>query len=548
MLSINVKYNNNKYTYQKGISLLEIAKDFQKEFDEKIIVARVDGAITELNTCLFNNSNVEFFDRKSNIGYRVYEAGLLFILIKAFKDLFSKDLIIKHSIDKGIYVKSLISINEEILSKVKEKMDELIKQDLPIDKLLINRKEAIKFYEKLNEIDKVKMLKYNTNTNINLYKLDNTYDYFFGNLPVSTGYIKEYKLNLIDKNSFVITYPNIYTSKLNYKHHEKLFNEFEDYSSWCNKLGINSICDLNEKVTEGNINDYIFLAENYQNNKLMDIAREIESNKNIRIVLISGPSSSGKTTTSKKLQLFLKGFGISPKTISIDDYFIDRDKTPLKEDGTYDYESINSIDLTLFNKDLTKLLNGEKVKLRSYNFILGKGEYSSDYTTLEENEILIIEGLHALNNELTSSIDKKKKFKIYLSPLTVLNLDNHNRIRTSDVRLLRRIVRDNRTRGYNAKDVLEVFPSVREGEEVNVFPYQDEADVIFNTSLLYELSVLKTYAEPLLYMVNEKDESYKDAVRLLNLLKNILGVPSDSIPKDSIIREFIGDGYFTQGG
>ena len=544
MLSINVKCNNKKYSYTKGISLLEIASDFQKDFKEKIIVSKVDGSITELSTKLFNNSTVEFYDRTSNIGNKVYESGLLFIVIKAFKEIFHSDISINHSIDKGIYIKSDISLTEDKLEKLKIRMEEIIKEDLPIDKLLINRKEAIKYYESQKEHDKVEMLKYNTNTNINLYKLGDTYDYFFNNLPVSTGYIKEFKLNLIDKQSFVITFPSIYTSKINYKHHEKLFNEFEEYSNWSKSLGISKISDLNKKITEGTVNDYVFLAESYQNHKLMEIARRISTNKNIKLVLISGPSSSGKTTTSKKLQLYLKGLGVNPKTISIDDYFIDREDTPKKEDGSYDFESIEAINLDLFNRDLTKLLRGEKVKLPTYNFVLGKGEYLTEATSLEENEILIIEGLHGLNNRLTSSIDNKYKYKIYVSPLTVLNLDNHNRIRTTDVRLLRRIVRDNRTRGYNAKASLDAFPNVREGEEKNVFPFQDEADKIFNTSLLYELGVLKIYAEPLLYLVDEKDECYKDAVRLLNLLKNVLPIPSDCIPKDSIIREFIGDGYF----
>lgn len=544
MLSISIKYKDKKYVYPRGTSLLEISKDFQSEFQDKIIISIVDGAITELGTNLFSNATVDFYDKNSEIGNKVYEAGLLFILIKSFKDLYNEKIKISHSIDKGIYIQSNKTITEKVLDEVKNKMEEMIKANLSIDKLLINRKEAIKYYQKIKEFDKVELLKYNTNTNINLYKLDNTYDYFFNPLPVSTSYIKEFKINMIDKDSFVISYPSLYTSKISYKHHEKLFDAFNDYYDFSSKLGIKSICDLNKKVTEGTINDYVFLSETYQNNKLLKIAEDISNNKNIKLVLISGPSSSGKTTTSKKLQLFLKGFGINPKTLSIDDYFVDREKTPKKEDGSYDFESINAIKLDLFNRDLTKLLKGEKVKLPTYNFILGKGEYIDEATSLEENEILIIEGLHALNNELTSSIDKKNKYKIYLSPLTVLNLDDHNRIRTTEVRLLRRIVRDNRTRGYKAKDVLNAWLSVREGEEKNVFPYQDEADVIFNTTLLYEVCVLKTYAEPLLFAVDEKEEHYKEAVRLLNLLKNILAIPSDCIPKDSILREFIGDGYF----
>lgn len=544
MLSIDIKYHNNKYVYPKGVSLLEISKDFQMNYKEKIIIGKVDGLITELSTNLFHNAEVDFYDRTTSIGNKVYESGLLFILIKAFKDLYNIKVKVKYSLDKGIYIKTDKIINSDILKEVKDKMDEIINNDLPIDKLVVNRKDAIRYYKSIGENDKVSLLKYNTNTNINLYKLENSYDYFFSNLPISTNYINDYKIYIIDKNSFVLVYPNIYSNKLTYKHHENLFNAFNDYSSWCSKLGINSICDLNKKVTEGNINDYVLLSEVYQNNNLLNIARQISENKNIKMVLISGPSSSGKTTSSKKLQLYLREFGLNPKSLSIDDFFVEKENTPKKEDGSYDFESIDAIDIDLFNKVLLKLLNGDKVKVPTYNFALGKKEYINDPISLEKNDILIIEGLHALNKKLTSKIERKKLFKIYLSPLTVLNLDNHNRIKTSDVRLLRRIIRDNRTRGYNAKEVLEVWPNVRSGEEANVFPFQDEADVVFNTTLLYEIGVLKTYAEPLLYLVEEKDDCYKDAVRLINLLKNVLSVPTDCIPRDSIIREFIGNGYF----
>lgn len=544
MLDITVKCNDRKMTYPKGVSLLEVAKDFQKDYKEKIIVGSINGVIYELNHPLYNNSTIEFYDRTSSIGNKVYESGLLFILSYAFKEVLDSKIIVKYSLDTGIYVKSEKLISSEVLDKINKKMNELIKEDHRIDKLLINRKEAIKYYDKLGENDKSNLLKYNTNTNINLYKLDNNYDYYFYNLPISTGYVDSYKLTLIDRYSFVITYPNLYSTKLTYKHHEKLFNTYNNYDKWTSMIGINSICDLNDKVSEGDIDDYILLSEGYQNAKLLGIAEKIVNDKNIKIVLISGPSSSGKTTTSKKLQLCLKGFGISPKTLSIDDYFVDREKTPVDEDGNYDFENINAVDVDLFNKDLNKLLSGEKVKLPTYNFILGKREYINDPVVLKENEILIIEGLHALNSELTNSIPKKNKFKIYLSPLIALNLDNHNRIRSTDLRILRRIVRDSRTRGYDASASLASWSRVRKGEEKNVFPFQDEADEVFNTTLIYELGILKTYAEPLLFRVSETDENYKDAIRLLNLLKNILPISSDYIPKDSIVREFIGNSYF----
>ena len=544
MLDITVKINDKKYSYPKGISLLDISKDFQSKFNHKIIIAKVNESISELSKKIYDNCSIGFYDRSMYEGLKAYESGLLFIMIKAFKDEFNIDVIIKHSLDKGILVKTNHSINNEVLTKVKKRMDEIIKKDIPIDKLLINRKEAIKYYEKNKEYDKVKMLKYNTNTNVNLYKLDNMYDYFFSFLPVSTGYMEEYKLNLIDDNNFVISYPSLYSDKISYKHHDKLFNEFEEYSEWCKKIGISTIPDLNERVSNGTINDYIFLSETHQNNNLYEIARKIFNNKNIRIVLISGPSSSGKTTTSRKLQLFLKGFGVNPKTLSIDDYFVDREKTPRKEDGTLDYECIESIRIDAFNKDLAKLLKGEKVKTPTFNFIEGKGEYITEPMELKKDEILIIEGLHALNEKISSLVDKKNKYKIYLSPLTVLNIDNHNRIKTTDIRLLRRIVRDSRTRGYTATEVIGIWNMVRRGEEEYVFPFQDEADVVFNTTLIYELGVLKTYVEPLLYLVDEEDVNYKYAVRLLKILKEVLPIPSDYIPKDSILREFIGEGYF----
>lgn len=545
MLSITVKYKGEKYTYPKGTSLLEISKDFQSEFKEKIIVGMVDGDICDLSHNVFNNSEIDFFDRTSSIGNKVYESGLLFVLSIAFKEVLKSKIIVKYSLDTGIFIKTEKLISSDDLTIIKNKVKELSDENLPIDKLLINRKEAISYYEKLGELDKSELLKYNTNTNVNLYKLNNTYDYFFGNLPVSTSYIDDFKLTLIDRNSFVVTYPNIYTNnKLVYKHHEKLFNAFKDYSDWCNTINVNSICDLNNIVSEGIINDYILLAESYQNQCLYEIARKIFFDKNIKIVLISGPSSSGKTTFSKRLKLLLKGCGLNPKTISIDDYFVDREKTPVDEEGNYDYECLEAIKLDQFNRDLNKLLNGEKVKVPTYNFIAGKGEYIDEPMELKENEILIIEGLHALNNELTNLIPKKYKFKIYLSPLVTLNLDNHNRIKTTDVRILRRIIRDNRTRGYNVSDSLKSWKKVREGEEKYVFPYQDEADIIFNSSLFYELGVLKTYVEPLLFKVKEDDENYKEAVRLLNLLKIVAPIPSDFIAKDSIIREFIGNSYF----
>lgn len=546
MEKVKVTYLGKSYMYPKDITLEDISKDFQENYSETIIMAEVNGRPYELNYKVTDDVTVDFFDLTSPTGNRVYESGLIFVLEKACLNMLNSEIEVKYSIDKGIYIKTYKKITKEDLDKVSREMKEIVKRDLPIQKNLVNRLEAIEYYKSTKSYDKVNVLKYSVNTNVNLYRLMDIYNYFFSYLPVSTGALKEFKLTYIDQNSFVLRYPNIYyLNKIPvYKHHDKLFNEFKKYDEWSEKLGIENVSSLNSRVTKGNVDDIVLLSENIQNNSLFRIAETIYNNKKLKLILLAGPSSSGKTTTSKKLELFLKGFGLNPIAISIDNYFVDRDETPRLPDGSYDFESLNSINVELFNKNLKDLLDGKEVTLPVYNFITGKSELSDESIKLGEKEILIVEGLHALNEELTYSIDKKNKYKIYLCPLTVLSLDNHNRIRTTDNRLLRRIVRDNRTRGYSASDTLSSWGKVREGEEKYVFPFQDEADVIFNTSLIYELGVLKTYAEPLLYSVEESDPMYKEAVRLLNLLKNILPISNDYIPVDSIVREFIGGGYF----
>ena len=546
MEKVKVTYLGKSYMYPKDITLEDISKDFQDNYSETIIMAEVNGRPYELNYKVTDDVTVDFFDLTSPTGNRVYESGLIFVLEKACLNMLNSEIEVKYSIDKGIYIKTHKKITKEDLDKVSREMKEIVKRDLPIEKNLVNRLEAIDYYKSTKNYDKVNVLKYSVNTNVNLYRLMDIYNYFFSYLPVSTGALKEFKLTYIDQNSFVLRYPNIYyLNKIPvYKHHDKLFNEFKKYDEWSEKLGIENVSLLNNKVTKGNVDDIVLLSENIQNNSLFKISETIYNNKKLKLILLAGPSSSGKTTTSKKLELFLKGFGLNPIAISIDNYFVDRDKTPRLPDGSYDFESLNSINVELFNKNLKDLLDGKEVTLPVYNFITGKSELSDESIKLGEKEILIVEGLHALNEELTYSIDRKNKYKIYLCPLTVLSLDNHNRIRTTDNRLLRRIVRDNRTRGYSASDTLSTWGKVREGEEKYVFPFQDEADVIFNTSLIYELGVLKTYAEPLLYSVEENDPTYKEAVRLLNLLKNILPISNDYIPVDSIVREFIGGGYF----
>ena len=425
-------------------------------------------------------------------------------------------------------------------------MFNLVKEDLSFTRVSVARIDAIKYFKKEKQMDKVRVLKYISNSYVTLYRLDDVYDYFFGEMAYSTKDIDDFKLTYINEKGFVLAYPNIYNPEctLDYVHHKLIFDKFLDYTNWGKAIGIETAADLNEVVSRGKYNEIIRLAEAHYESQLAEISEAINEKKdNVKLVLLAGPSSSGKTTTAKKLAVYLQSKGFRTHSISIDDYFYDRKDTPKKENGDYDFESIKAIDMDLFNKQLNKLLEGEKVLLPEYNFVLGKKEYKKHFQ-IKEKDIIIIEGLHALNDELTMAIEDKYKYKIYISPLTQLNVDNHNRIHTSDTRRLRRIIRDNKYRGHMAAETLKMWKDIREGEEKYIFPYQDSADIVINTALVYELGILKTYAEPLLFSVPEDDEVYPEALRLINFLRNFLPIPSDEVPRDSILREFIGGSGF----
>mgnify|MGYP003366871411 FL=1 len=536
--------------FEAGLTLKEISKSFKNHFNYPILVSKVDNNIEELNETINRSCNIEFYDRSSGLGNGIYGRTLQFMIIVAIKRLYGKEteVIIHYSIDKGFFCEVIgVEIDKSSVKEIENEIRKLSKEDLIINKVSVSRFDAIKYFKKNKQIDKVKVLKYISNSYINLYRIDNIYDYFYGELAYSTKDIDDFALTYINGNGFVASYPDTYNPEctLNYKHHEMLFNTFYDYTKWGNQIGINNAADLNEVVSTGEYNRLIHVAETYYNNQLSKIADEIYNNrKRIKIVLIAGPSSSGKTTTSKKLEIHLQSKGIKTHQISIDDYFLDREKTPKLENGELDLESLNAVDVTLFNKHLTKLLEGERVELPEYNFVLGKREYKGKNLLLGDNDIIIIEGLHGLNEDLTSSIERNKKYKIYISPLTQLNIDNHNRIHTSDTRKLRRIIRDNKYRSYSASETLSMWKNIREGEEKYIFPYQDDADNIINSALIYELGILKTYAEPLLFSVEESDPMYSEALRLINFLRNFLPIPSEEIPSDSVLREFIGGSCF----
>lgn len=536
--------------FEAGVKLKEISEAFSHYFNYPIIIGKVDNDIVELNESINRSYKVDFYDRSTGLGNSIYGRTCQFLLIVAVKKLLgdSVEVVIEHSIDKGFYCEIIgCDLDKPVVDRIEEKMKELSNMDLTIQKMSVSRFDAIRYFEKRKQFDKVHALKYISNTYVNLYRIDDIYDYFYGKLAYTTKDIDDFKLTYIKDNGFVLNYPTTYTPEctLDYVHHEMLFDKFLNYTKWGRTINVTNAAELNEIISKGKYDELIRLSEVYYNNQLVEVADRIYDDKeNIKIILIAGPSSSGKTTTSKKLQVYLQSKGIKPHQISIDDYFFDRDKTKVLPNGELDTESLNAVDVTLFNKHLTKLLDGEKVELPEYNFVLGKREYNGKYLQVGKDDVIIIEGLHGLNDDLTMSIDRRLKYKIYISALTQLNIDNHNRIHTSDTRKLRRIVRDNKYRGKDASSTLHMWKGIREGEEKYVFPYQDDADYVINSALVYEIGVLKVYAEPLLFNVDENDENYPEAIRLINLLRNFLPIPNDSVPNDSVIREFIGGSSF----
>ena len=546
--TLEITINNKKYNYSKDITLQEIYMEHQGEFRFPIILAKVNNRLKELSATLTESATVEFIDLTTSEGNRAHLNGLIFILQYAVKKLFGKnsDILVQHSLDKGLYIDTNFKLSEEKLFKIKEVMIDIITKDLPITKVTIDRIEAINYFKEIGDFTKAGVLRYNTNNYITLYRLGNIYNYFYNLMPTSTGKVKDFDLTYIKDNGFVLRFPTVYINNKiqKYKHHPHMFEAFAENKEWAKIIGVRNSVELNKVVSTGKINDLIKIDETLQSNSLLSVAKEINAKKNkVKIVLIAGPSSSGKTTTSRKLCMYLKSFGLEPKTIGMDDYFVEKEETPLDENNNPDFECLEAVDLKLFDKQMANLLSGKNVKIPTYNFSTGKKEYHNEMQ-LEEKDILIIEGIHAIDNKILTNIDRSKKFKIYISPLTELNLDDQNRIPTTDNRLLRRIVRDNRTRNYSVEKTLKQWPSVRLGEEKYIFPFQDESDVTINSAAIYEIGVLKTYVEPLLYSVESTSPYYEEAKRLINFLRLFLPIPADAIPQDAVIREFIGGSYF----
>ncbi|MBE6153418.1 MAG: nucleoside kinase [Firmicutes bacterium] len=548
---INITINGETKQYSYGISGIELSKYYKNLFTNDILAMKINGRVSTLDTKILKNSSVEFIDYMNRDGNRIYVNGLKFLLIIAIKEVLGNiaDVNFENSIDKGIFCRIVNHpiINDKTYNLIINKMNEIVELDLPFKNISVKVKDLIEFYKSTNQTEKLKNLEILTDNYASLTKCKSHYGYFYGKLPLSTGYLKKFDITFLENNTLVLRFPVVRGDGNipEYQHHEKVINVFEQYSKWINIMKVSNVGSLNEIVYKGNIANFIRMNEIVQNNDLMNICESISNNiNNIKLVLIAGPSSSGKTTTANKFCLYLKSKGLNPHILSTDDYFYNRVDTPKDENGEYDFETINAIDLELFNTQLTDLIAGNEVDIPRFNFVKGEKEFGVRKLKLEKNDILIIEGLHTLNEKLTASISKDNKIKIYISPFTPLSIDNYNHISTSDIRLLRRIVRDNRTRGRNVEETLMSWDKVRRGEEIYVFPYQDEADYIFNTAFIYEIGVLKVYVEPLLYAINSDSKYYGEARRLIRFLKIFLPIPADSVPQDSILREFIGKSCF----
>lgn len=546
---IQVNVLGDIYEYPQGTTLQKIGEDFQTRYPHMIIMARVNGKLRELNYVIPPDADVEFITIGDKVGEQSYRRTATLILTKAVSDVIGKDggLIVQFSMHKGYYCEicGYMPIEEEVLEKIEKRMKELIRQNLPIKKQIVTSDEAQKIFRSNGMEAKARLLKYRRSSWVNMYQLEDISDYYYGYMAPATGYIKWFEL-IPFHEGFVIQMPAAEAPEIlqRFEPSEKIFHALKESTIWGEKIGVCNAGQLNEYICKGDITELMLVSEALQEKNISEIAEDIY-NKGKRIVLIAGPSSSGKTTFSHRLSVQLRARGLKPHPIAVDNYFLDREKTPKDEQGNYNFECLEAINIKQFNDDMNGLLAGEQVELPIFNFISGKSEYGkNNYMQIGQEEVLVIEGIHCLNDALTPSIPKEDKYKVYISALTQLNLDEHNRIATTDARLLRRIVRDAAHRGTKASETIGMWYSVRRGEEVNIFPYQESADRLFNSALIYELSVLKQFAEPLLFNIRPEQKEYEEAKRLLRLLDYFVGVTSENVPKNSILREFIGGSYF----
>lgn len=544
-MKIKVNYETKVLEVEQGTKVINLLKEEIDNAKMEVIACMCNNEVRSLNLELHEDCKIELIDLNSKNGMMIYIRGIMYIMSKALNELYPNALLtVNYQLSNAMFCElDNMKMTDEMINKIHSRMQEIIDKDLEIKKVKMTKEEALKFYEKENTLKGRVQIDTVNEYGASLYYCEDYYNYFFGVMPISTGYTKVYDI-VKYKDGFIVRYPNWKTpTKLSpFVENKKLLSTLDEYEDIYKSIGINTIYKLNREVEKNKAMDAILLSESLHEKKISDIADNIAKKQKVKMVLIAGPSSSGKTTFAKRLGMQLRLNGLKPVTISVDNYFVEREQNPKDEFGNYDFECIEALDTQLFNEHLVKLLNGEEIQVPTFDFTIGTKRYNGETMKLAEDEILVIEGIHCLNDKLTSSIPKEQKYKIYISALTVLNMDYYNRISTTDTRLIRRIVRDNQFRGYNAKYTIKMWYSVNRGEERYIYPFQEEADSMFNSSLIYELGVLKDYALPLLKEIKNTDPEYAEAARLIRLLTYFESIPQDNISKTSLIREFIGGG------
>ena len=542
-----VTVNGKTKSFEEGTTYQEIASYYQKDYEYEILGVKVNEDFVDLGSTLSKDSNVEFFTIADEYGNKVYSRSGRFILLLAAQKAFGKKVRvkIKYSFDYVVYFTiDGIDVNDETEKLINKEFQKIVDSDFLFTHLTVSRLEAMNYFHKRKMYDKEKLLKYISNTYINLYRIDYLYDYFYGKMAYSTKQINMFKIKKA-VDGFVLMFPSVFIPNElpKFKNNFKMYDKYKIAIDFGRSINISNVSDLNLKVSNAEVRDIVLMCEAHYDNQLLKIADDIVD-KNKKIILLAGPSSSGKTTTAKKLSIYLKSKGYNTISISVDDYFTDLKLRPKDENGKHDFESINAVDVNLFNENLNQLLKGESVNLPQYDFVEGKRFFNKRTTKLGKNDIIVVEGLHAINDLLTKNIEKRYKYKVFLNPLASINIDDHNHINSVDIRKLRRIIRDSKTRGMSARKTLELWKDIQKGEINNIYPYQFDVDALVDSGLVYEIGVLKTYVEPLLYSVDSSALEYPEAIRLINLLRNFLPITSDDVPMDSVLREFIGGSCF----
>lgn len=548
---LNVTVNGTTRQYPAGTPFRVIAADHQAEIPHDILLVNRDGKLRELHKVLDRNCALSFITAADKPGRQTYERSAILLMLKAFYDTVGREnverITVEFSLSNALFcrAKGQFTPDKALLERVEARMRELAAQALPIEKRSVNIDDAVAMFRACGLEDKARLLSYRINSHVNVYTLDGFTDYFYGYMVPDTGYLKWFALEPF-ADGFILRLPDqADPEKLgDFKPPMKVFQAMHEAEDLSAVLHISDVGEMNDVISRGQATQMILSHEAMMEKQIGDIAHEIAARKGVRFVMIAGPSSSGKTTFSHRLSTQLIACGLRPHAIATDNYFRNRADTPRDERGEYDFECLGAMDVEGFNRDMNRLLNGETVEMPTYNFIKGVREYNGETLTLGENDVLVIEGIHCLNDEFSKALPKESKYRIYISCLTTLNVDDHNRIPTTDARLLRRIERDARTRGYGARATIKMWPSVRRGEEENIFPYQDSADTVFNSALIYETALLKPYVEPLLFGVPHDCPEYLEAKRLLKFLNYFLPLPADNVPKTSLLREFVGGGCY----